>query len=74
MKLMQCLELKFTEKIWTFKICQIVLNSIRFSAIFGEDDRNFDEAILNLFLELQTSTITDFGNLGVKLREIEARI
>ena len=40
----------------------------------SEDDRNFDEAVVNLFLELQTSIITNFDNLGVKLKEIEARI
>ena len=40
----------------------------------NEVDSNFDEAVVNLFLELQTSTITNFDNLGVKLKEIEARI
>ena len=34
---------------------------------------NFDEAVVNLFLELQTSSITDFDNLGVKLKEIESK-
>ena len=40
----------------------------------NEVDSNFDEAVVNLFLELQTSTITNVNNLGVKLKEIETRI
>ena len=39
-----------------------------------EDDRNFHEAEVNLFLKLQTSTIMDCANLGVKLKKIEAKI
>ena len=35
---------------------------------------NFDEAVVNLFLELQTTNFTNFDKLGVKLLKIEARI
>ena len=35
---------------------------------------NFDEAVVNLFLELLTTNFTNFDKLGVKLLKIEARI
>ena len=58
--------------------CWLRLTFDPFSAIFdyrkNEDDMNFVEAVLNLFMKHQTSNITVFDNLGVKLSEIEARI
>ena len=57
------------------------LFSIHFRRIRHEDTRqcflifvNIDEAVVNLFMKLQTSNFTKFNDLGVKLKEIKLRI
>ena len=47
-----------------------------FRQIFGDFEAQFFkivEAVLNLFMKLQTSNFTNNDNLGVKLKEIEVK-
>ena len=53
--------------------CPTVSFSIRFSpnsAIFNLNLSKFVEVVLNLFMKLQTSTISNLVNLGIKLEII----
>ena len=58
----------------------LVLFLIRFSAIFEYQrlrmksiSPKYDEVVVNLVLELLTWNLTNFGNLGVKSKEIKVK-